>query len=391
MTSSSYLPSTTSSPVITGHRGFKGKYPENTLVGFEKCFNCGAKVIETDLYLSSDNVIVISHDLRTKRVFVDSKGNETDYKITDTPYSVLKELKTKNGNYPLLSFVDLLTWFKKYINNVEDANEYKLQLDIKKLNPTKILKYLVLELLKIHDNIEWWYNKLQLGIWDLNFLKYLNQNDFFQDYFGKLNKFDYYQFDIFHISVNWRDSINYINYNYYLDEFQPKDRKKIKLTGVSLIYISTWSSEFLTKFIPLLKLQNLKFYSWTINNKFQFEYLVKIGKLAKLVEYGVISDFPDQMVALKNEEILQTETKELLPQESYYYNEDGDLNIQLTLKQKLFYWLYLQFTYLNGSQKKIRLQQSKFSLEVDENHVDELKINPFIAWTFQTCQKYGIF
>lgn len=50
-------------------------------------------------------------------------------------------------------------------------------------------------------NISWWYHRIQFGIWDLNFLKYLNQSDYFQDKFGKVNKFGYDQFDIFNISV----------------------------------------------------------------------------------------------------------------------------------------------------------------------------------------------
>ncbi|KAI5968096.1 hypothetical protein CANMA_002598 [Candida margitis] len=403
--------STTTSPVIAGHRGFKSQYTENTLLGFGKCFESGATVIETDLWLSSDNVIVISHDISTKRVFVDQDGNETDYKITKTPFDpILKNLKTKEGGYPLLSFVDVLQWFKKYVD-ATGSNEHKLQLDIKKFNPAKITKYLINDLLKVHNDISWWYHRIQFGLWDLSFLKFLNQNESFQDKFGIVNEFGCSQFDIFHISVNWRDSINYINYNYYLDETTPQDRIKIKLTGVSLLYIATWSTEFLTKFVPLLQIQNLKLYSWTINNKFQFEYLVKVGRLAKLVEYGVISDHPDVMVKYKKHEDSDSDTdvevvnsneaetkqqqqqKPLVTYESknFYYNEDGELNIGLTWNQKLLSWGFEKLMSLNGSQRKITSNAQRFGAQIDENHVDEVKPNGIIVYIFQKCQKYGIF
>ncbi|EMG50211.1 PGC1 Phosphatidylglycerol phospholipase C [Candida maltosa Xu316] len=382
--------SSSSSPVIVGHRGFKGKFPENTFVGFNKCFELGGTVIETDLWLSSDNVIVISHDQSTKRVFVDKDGKETNYNISLTPYDpVLKNLKTIEGNYPLFTFRELLTWFKNYVDE-HPGKEYKLELDIKRLNPAKIAKNIVEDLQSVHSDITWWYDKIQFGIWDLNVLKYLNQDDFFQDKF-----INGQQFDVFHISVNWRDSIHYINYNFYLDETTPVDRAKIKLTGVSLIYISTWSTGFLTKFVPLLRIQDLKLYSWTINNKFQFDYLSKVGKLADLVEYGVISDDPELMNKYKEQQQQEeaSGSGELVPliksESKHYYNENGDLTLDLTFQQRLFHWLYLQFNLLVG--KRVSVDEQQFAAKVDENKIREIKPNGIAVWIFQTLQKFGIF
>jgi len=89
-------------------------------------------------------------------------------------------LKTIEGGYPLFTFKELLQWFKKYIDTTQ-SNDHKLQLDIKRFNPTKITKFIVQDLLTVHDDISWWYHRIQFGIWDLNFLKYLNQSDYFQD------------------------------------------------------------------------------------------------------------------------------------------------------------------------------------------------------------------
>lgn len=44
------------------HRGFKGKYPENTMLAFKKAIEAGADGIEFDVHLSKDGELVIIHD-----------------------------------------------------------------------------------------------------------------------------------------------------------------------------------------------------------------------------------------------------------------------------------------------------------------------------------------
>lgn len=44
------------------HRGFSGKYPENTMLAFKKAVEVGCQGIETDLHITKDGVIVICHD-----------------------------------------------------------------------------------------------------------------------------------------------------------------------------------------------------------------------------------------------------------------------------------------------------------------------------------------
>lgn len=48
-------------PQVVGHRGFKGKYPENSLSAFKGAVESGTDAIELDLALSKDGVVVISH------------------------------------------------------------------------------------------------------------------------------------------------------------------------------------------------------------------------------------------------------------------------------------------------------------------------------------------
>jgi glycerophosphoryl diester phosphodiesterase len=53
---------------IIAHRGFSEKYPENTLLSFEKAIEAGADGIEIDLRLSLDEKVIVFHDSNLKRI-----------------------------------------------------------------------------------------------------------------------------------------------------------------------------------------------------------------------------------------------------------------------------------------------------------------------------------
>lgn len=48
-------------PQTVAHRGYKAKYPENSMAAFRGAADVGAHAIETDVHLSSDGVVVLSH------------------------------------------------------------------------------------------------------------------------------------------------------------------------------------------------------------------------------------------------------------------------------------------------------------------------------------------
>lgn len=386
---------TYTSPVIAGHRGFKAKFTENTLTGFKKCFETGATVIETDLWLTKDNVIVISHDKSTKRVFCHPDGTPSNYDIQNSTYDEIKDLVTIGSRERLITFKDLLNWFSDYVNET-GSNVHKLQLDIKRPNPTKILKFMLSDMISVKSTLSWWFHRIQFGVWDLNFVKYMNQEDYFQGLFKdqSSNKFGYKHFEIFHISVSWMDSLVYLSYNDYIDSLPAeKDIFRFKITGVSLLYILTWSTGFLRTFVPLLKRQNLKLYSWTVNNFLQFEYLIRVGRAADLPEYGIISDSPDKMVALKkgdgcDDEYLSTELTKLNSRNELLSKDE--VNVTLSWSQKLAFFAYRTFTYF-GAPTRIRDEEKDFSSFVDENKRVIIALSPLSVWVFTTMQKYGIF
>jgi len=49
-------------PRLLAHRGLALDVPENTLLAFERAWQAGARYLETDVHLTSDGEVVISHD-----------------------------------------------------------------------------------------------------------------------------------------------------------------------------------------------------------------------------------------------------------------------------------------------------------------------------------------
>ena len=49
-------------PLVIAHRGYRGKYPENTLAAFNGAVDAGARMIELDVTLTKDRKLVVIHD-----------------------------------------------------------------------------------------------------------------------------------------------------------------------------------------------------------------------------------------------------------------------------------------------------------------------------------------
>jgi glycerophosphoryl diester phosphodiesterase len=54
-------------PLIVAHRGYRTKYPENTLSAFKAALDAGASMIELDVCLSCDRKLVVIHDATLQR------------------------------------------------------------------------------------------------------------------------------------------------------------------------------------------------------------------------------------------------------------------------------------------------------------------------------------
>ncbi len=55
-------------PLIIAHRGFSGKYPENTLAAFRAALALGVDMVEIDVHETRDGELVVFHDYRLDRL-----------------------------------------------------------------------------------------------------------------------------------------------------------------------------------------------------------------------------------------------------------------------------------------------------------------------------------
>ena len=74
--------------LLLGHRGYRAKYPENTLLSFKKAFESGADGIECDIQKTKDGVFVIIHDETIDRTASNGKKGS----VALMKYSDLKKI-----------------------------------------------------------------------------------------------------------------------------------------------------------------------------------------------------------------------------------------------------------------------------------------------------------
>jgi len=68
--------------LIIAHRGYSDKYPENTILAFEKAMEAGADMIELDVHLTKDAKLIVTHDALLGRT-IQKTGNVWDYSLQE--------------------------------------------------------------------------------------------------------------------------------------------------------------------------------------------------------------------------------------------------------------------------------------------------------------------
>jgi glycerophosphoryl diester phosphodiesterase len=110
--------------LIFAHRGYSTRYPENTILAFQKAEAAGADGIELDVQLSKDGEVVVIHDEKVNRT-TNGRGFVKDLSIM--------ELKRLNAGYqdkmilkkePIPSLREVLEWMttNRIICNIELKN-----------------------------------------------------------------------------------------------------------------------------------------------------------------------------------------------------------------------------------------------------------------------------
>lgn len=106
------------------HRGFSGKYPENTMLAFSKAIEAGADGIELDVHLSSDGELVIIHDELLDRT-TDGKGAVADYTCAE-----LKEFDASAG-YVGVYGVNRIPTLREYFELVAPVGGFITNIELK--------------------------------------------------------------------------------------------------------------------------------------------------------------------------------------------------------------------------------------------------------------------
>ncbi len=69
-------------PVIIAHRGYRRRFPENTLAAFAAAFDSGAPMVELDVTLTRDRRAVVLHDDTLERT-TDGRGPVRDFTLDE--------------------------------------------------------------------------------------------------------------------------------------------------------------------------------------------------------------------------------------------------------------------------------------------------------------------
>lgn len=250
---------------IVGHRGFKAKYPENTLLCYDKAYEAGSDVIETDLQLTMDGKIVINHDVDTGRMW------DQNLVIAESNLEDLMVLRNKMD--PAIS----ITTFKEALQWLKEHPKMKFMLDIKPTNSKVILVKTILEMREVVDDLDYWRERLIFGIWNVDWYKcgYIT---------GTLKKFK-----IVAILPFSKRASRFIEYSNSLND------SDYKLYGVSLNFLNSWKPGFKENLLPYFKENNLSVYLWTVNSELDIQHVI-----SSVPVYGIVVDDPINYVSIRD-------------------------------------------------------------------------------------------
>ncbi|KAI4934610.1 hypothetical protein J4E85_002468 [Alternaria conjuncta] len=149
-------------PQAIAHRGYMAKHPENTMASLRGAVEAGADALETDIHLTKDGVVVLSHDRNLRRCF----GRPE--KVIDCDYEFISKLRTLQAPHePMPRLIDLLEYLAQ--PGLEDI---WVLLDIKLDNDADDVMRLIGETINSVPAAPSrpWSKRIVLGCWAAKFL-----------------------------------------------------------------------------------------------------------------------------------------------------------------------------------------------------------------------------
>ncbi len=83
-------------PILEAHRGYSGRYPENTLLAFRKAIEVGVTSIELDVHVSADSELMVIHDATVDRT---SNGHGAVAELTAAQIATFDAGSWKNPEF----------------------------------------------------------------------------------------------------------------------------------------------------------------------------------------------------------------------------------------------------------------------------------------------------
>ena len=113
-------------PTLVAHRGYSGRYPENTLLAYKAAREQGALYMELDLQMTSDRVPVLHHDESLLRM------SGVDIDVRDVKAKYFKKLKASYETRFGDEFADnSFTTFKKFCKWLKRNPDLTIFVEIK--------------------------------------------------------------------------------------------------------------------------------------------------------------------------------------------------------------------------------------------------------------------
>ena len=267
---------------LQGHRGHRGLYPENSIIGFLNSLSVGVNTIELDVVISKDKQVVVSHEpWISKNICIDQNGNriindKENFNIYSMDYSEIKKFDCGiigNDNFPeqkkISVFKPTLNYVIKIVENHIKEKGYKpvnYNIEIKSSNKTDLIFHpnvkefsdLVVDVIKNKKILE----RTNVQSFDFRVLKYINKN--------------YPEIGLsVLVSENYDPQKNLDDLGFLPDIYSPNYK-----------FLNREDLEF-------LKQKKIKIIPWTVNS------YSDIAKILNLDVDGIISDYPERVLEIK--------------------------------------------------------------------------------------------
>jgi glycerophosphoryl diester phosphodiesterase len=256
---------------IVGHRGYRGLYPENSIIGFQKAIACGVDAIEFDVVVNKEHQLVVSHEPYIDRTYcwnIDSSAIQNQKSLSIYQMTQEEVAYFDCGSKPHPQFQNQIKFnmskpLLKTVFDSVDLLNVTLLFEIKykfgdTLNYPSLEKYA--EIVLNEANASRYKDQIVFMSFDANILNKIQNLD-------PTFKMVYL---VYQPNINVLSFLEDLTFNpYALGMYYPTIRKRK---------------------IQVLFKKGVKTFAWTVNNE------KKAQKLAKIGADVLITDFPELLI-----------------------------------------------------------------------------------------------